>query len=98
GRFPTCTIALPPGTQEFPPQCPSLSPPPGPTGYVMHVQPAGAPDAIWLGCNAAGPPPFYLDSESDGKIGVSGHPSICSHGTSLDCLESVSSGFSLRQD
>lgn len=98
GHFPTCTITGAAGTQEFPAGCPPVSPPPGPTGYVKHVQPAGDPNAFWLGCSASGPPPLFVDSETDGKTGGSGGLSSCARTLAVDCLESVSPGFQLGQD
>jgi hypothetical protein len=81
GRFPTCRAASPPGTQEL--AVPPISTPPGPTGFIEHLQFGGGTN-YWLG-------PFLssgIDSEEDGKVN---QPpvgfSFCS-GVPTDCIGS----------
>lgn len=95
GNFPTCLAPGGVGTQTG--VCPPLGPPPGPAGYVMHVQ---APSAgnYWLGCY--GLPAIGMsgiDSEPDGKtnspaVGVSACSPI-----PTDCVEAAY-GMTFDQD
>jgi hypothetical protein len=96
GNFPTCIVPGAVGTQVF--ACPPISPPPGPTGFVTHLNGGAATGGnFWLGCylNAIG---FYgIDTEPDGKtnspaIGVS----ACS-GIPTDCVEAAF-GMTFDQD
>jgi len=99
GNFPTCVTPGGVGTQTFPPGCPPISTPPGPTGFVRHVQfgPGQPIPNFWLGCygNAIGP--FGIDSEPDGKtntpaIGISACTTI-----PTDCVEAAY-GMTFDQD
>jgi hypothetical protein len=97
GHFPTCTQDSPPGTQTA--VCvPAPGTPPGPTGFVRHIQTATDVDGVWFGCNAA-EPPFAVDSEVDGKVGIApGAFSRCNDVVPTDCFESITPGFSFGQD
>jgi hypothetical protein len=66
GAFPTCFAPGPIGTQTI--SCVATSSPPGPAGFVRHVQGVGG---YWLGCYSI-PGGFYgIDSEPDGKTNSS---------------------------
>src|SRR6185295_14700246 len=87
GRFPTCLNPGPIGTLNAPPACPSITPPPGPAGYVMHQSsPATGPN-YWLGCTAAGGLPLGIDSEPDGKTSPGTPTSACNPNVPGDCVE-----------
>jgi hypothetical protein len=93
GCFPTCLAPGPIGTQQFLCGTPS-GPPPGPAGYVRHVQTPGA--SYWLGC-LSGSPPLGIDSEIDGKTNDLGQPfSACSQ-IPVDCYEAAF-GLNFGQD
>jgi len=98
GHFPTCVAPSAPGTQEI--ACtPPLSTPPGPTGFVHHLQVAGTPGNYWLGCyvNAIGP--FGIDSEPDGKVHTPATGfSACLASLATDCVESFFPGMTFDQD
>jgi hypothetical protein len=95
GHFPNCSAACGIGdqTNETPLQ---ISTPPGPTGFVRHVQ---GPNGFWLGCYAVGTGPFGIDSEADGKVNT---PSIgssaCALGLSTDCAELAFGSMTFDQD
>src|SRR5205823_4970223 len=76
-----------------------ISTPPGPTGFVHHLQAAGSPGNYWLGCyvNAIGP--LGIDSEPDGKVNTppSGI-SACHAGLPTDCVEPAFPGMAFDQD
>ena len=86
GHFPTCGFASPPGTFDV--VCAPHSTPPGPTGFVRHIQPATSNVGFWLGCGDpfAGAP--GVDSEHDGKVNDTGAPiSFCDPGVTVDGTE-----------
>jgi hypothetical protein len=94
GFFPTCIVSCGVGTQTL--ACPPISTPPGPTGWIRHIQP---PQGFWLGCysNALG---FYgIDSEPYGKTNspaVGG--TVCTVPPSpTDCIEAAF-GMTFDQD
>ncbi len=99
GRFPTCTFASPPGTQQL--ICgPPMSTPPAATGFVLHQ--AFATDAVhfWLGCGLP-PGPGGVDSEGNGKVNLAaaaGTPSVCDPNVLTDCVEGTLDGLSFGQD
>ncbi|HSG00537.1 MAG TPA: GEVED domain-containing protein, partial [Vicinamibacterales bacterium] len=95
GRFPTCLTAGPIGTQEIECDVP-LSTPPGPAGYVRHLQAPGAPDAFWLGCGSAADPGLGVDSEVDGKSSLGLAASSCNPAVTVDCIEAF--GLPFGQD
>jgi hypothetical protein len=83
GRFPTCLAACAPfGTMEA--ACPPISTPPGPTGFVRHLQP---PVGFWMGCWGGPGGTAGIDSEVDGKVNT---PAIGSSACGLiptDCVD-----------
>ena len=86
GNFPTCTMICGPfGTMEL--ACPPISTPPGPTGFVRHIQP---PTGYWLGCYPTPGGPMGIDTETDGKVSIMPVPALapskCS-GIPTDCVE-----------
>ena len=82
GHFPTCLAPGAPGTQEF--TCPPLSSPPGPTGYMKHVQ-SGAAN-YWLGCTQTPGGLAGVDSEADGKVSDGPPFSFCNSQIPVDCV------------
>lgn len=94
GRFPTCIAPGPVGTQTF--VCPPISTPPGPTGYVHHIQ-FGMPSNYWLGCyfNAIGP--YGIDNEIDGKTNTPAVGISACGGIPTDCIEAAF-GMTFDQD
>jgi hypothetical protein len=93
GAFPTCLAPGPVATQVLACPPPVPVPPPGPAGYVLHVQ-FGMPPNYWLGCY---PGPMGIDTEPDGKtntpaIGMS----ACSE-IPTDCVEPAF-GLTFDQD
>jgi hypothetical protein len=87
GRFPTCIAATPAGTQEA--ACPPISVSPGPTGFVLHVNPEQE-RGFWLGCSDDAAP-MGIDSEPDGKTSPGGPLSACNE-IPVDCVETTSIG------
>jgi hypothetical protein len=86
GKFPTCLAPGPVGTMEL--ACPPISTPPGPAGYVHHVQPVGAAPHYWLGCYVVPGGAEGIDSEPDGKVNTpSVGSSACHTGLLTDCVE-----------
>lgn len=100
GQFPTCMSSCGAGTQTTSPLCPPLSTPPGPTGFVRHVQfgPDG-PGNFWLGCYGGAGGPFGIDTEPDGKTGspASGVSACSAAGLPTDCAEAAF-GMTFDQD
>jgi hypothetical protein len=98
-HFPTCRFPGTPGDQTIDCGVPQ-STPPGPTGYVAHRHPANQPNGFWFGCTAALPPPWFIDSEQDGKVnGIGlGAPSACDPAVSPDCAETLIPGMPFGQD
>jgi hypothetical protein len=82
-RFPTCLAPTSAGTIES--ACPPPGSPPGPTGYVRHLQ--SGTGNYWLGCfTDAGGALYGIDSEPDGKVSVL--PSLvsaCNPAVGVDC-------------
>jgi hypothetical protein len=99
GQFPTCLTGCGVGTQTFTPLCPPVSTPPGPTGFVRHVQfGPGAAGNFWLGCYGGAAGPFGIDSEPDGKTGSPATGmSACAAGLATDCVEAAF-GMTFDQD
>ena len=95
GHFPTCRLDGPPGDATS--ACGAIPPPPGPTGFVMHVHLASA-SQYWLGCAPAGSLPMGIDGEADGKVNDTGGPfSACNQTQSVDCTETAF-GMTFGQD
>jgi len=92
-HYPTCLAPGAPGTQEF--LCPPRSTPPGPTGYMHHVQ-SGAAN-YWLGCYGTAPDLSGIDSEPDGKTSAGTAASACDPALLTDCALSTFAG-SIGQD
>jgi hypothetical protein len=81
GHFPSCLAPGAPGTQES--FCAPISTPPGPTGYVRHLQ-SGAAN-YWIGCYQGTGGLYGIDSESDAKVWpLGGTTSACSPAVTLD--------------
>jgi hypothetical protein len=97
GHFPTCTQDTGPG--DLTAACvPPPGTPPGPTGFVRHIQTLDDVDGVWFGCNAA-EPPFAVDSEIDGKVSFGGGTfSRCNDAVPVDCFQSFVPGFDFGQD
>ncbi|MFI5370669.1 MAG: GEVED domain-containing protein [Candidatus Eisenbacteria bacterium] len=95
GHFPTCLAPTAPGTFDI--ACtPPLSTPPGPTGFVINVNPAG--DGYWLGCGSPALGPMGIDSEADAKVNSDGSPfSFCTTTLAVDCFENAF-GMKFGQD
>ncbi|OGF26220.1 MAG: hypothetical protein A2V63_07435 [Candidatus Eisenbacteria bacterium RBG_19FT_COMBO_70_11] len=89
--FPTCLSPGPVGTQES--QCPPISTPPGPAGFVRHL---GSLDGYWLGCPVGPLPPMGIDSEPDGKVSIGALGSACAD-IRVDCFEPAF-GINFGQD
>ncbi len=88
GRFPTCVSPSGPGDQELAAECPAISTPPGPTGYVKHKLPGADPLNYWLGCHDDGAgSEMGIDSETDGKVNTppAGF-SFCASSVVTDCV------------
>lgn len=95
GRFPTCTVATPPGDQDV--ICSPGGMPIGPTGFVRHTHLATS-SQYWLGCPLVGIPPMGIDDEPDGKMNDTGAPvSACSPAVAVDCTEAAF-GMTFGQD
>jgi hypothetical protein len=93
GHFPTCLAPSAPGTQQL--ACPPISTPPGPTGYVRHIQ---GPGGYWLGCYSTPGGFMGIDTDPDGKanspaVGFS----ACAPGSKTDCVENAF-GLTFDQD
>ena len=97
GRFPTCLLPGPVGTQQVQVACPPISTVPGATGFVRHQHPALG-QGYWLGCDPANPLPMGIDSEADGKTNDTGAPnSACNETIPVDCFETAF-GLTYGQD
>ena len=95
GHFPTCSAPSAPGTQTF--ACTPISTPPGPTGFVKHLSPAGG-GAYFLGCYPTAAGFEGIDTETDGKINQpSVGWSLCLPGATTDCVETAF-GLTFDQD
>ena len=93
GHFPTCSTPTAAGDLDLAPNCPPISTPPGPTGYVCHLTTAADPFAFWLGCGTPG-----VDGEPDGKFNDNGGPvSNCLTTLAVDCFE-TNFGLTFGQD
>jgi hypothetical protein len=93
GRFPTCLLPGPVGTQEL--ACPPISTLPAATGFVRHVK---LGYGYWLGCDPANPLPMGIDSETNGKTNDTGGPfSACNPTLTVDCFETAF-GLTFGQD
>jgi hypothetical protein len=88
GRFPTCALATPSGTQDT--EClPPLSTMPGPSaGFVRHFASPNDQVEFWLGCGDQGAGILGVDSEHNGKMNDTGLPnSLCDPSLLVDCNE-----------
>jgi flagellar hook capping protein FlgD/GEVED domain-containing protein len=86
GNFPTCSA--PGGVGTYDVVCAPRSTPPGPTGFVRHVEPATSNVGFWLGCGdpISGAP--GVDSETDGKMNDTGAAqSFCNPAVLVDGTE-----------
>ncbi|MBI5835777.1 MAG: hypothetical protein HZB25_00905 [Candidatus Eisenbacteria bacterium] len=93
GRFPTCAFPSAPGTQTL--ACPPISTPPGPTGFIRHLQ---LGNSYWLGCYLTPVGPQGIDSEPDGKTNTPAvGMSVCHPGLPTDCVEKAF-GMTFDQD
>lgn len=95
GRFPTCTVDTPAGTQEL--FCPAISTLPGLTGRVFHAK-TGSTN-FWFGCHGLPGAELGLDGEPDGKVNTpsAGVSSCATPGNATDCVEAAF-GMSFDQD
>jgi hypothetical protein len=93
GRFPTCFAPCgPPGTMEV--ACPPISTPPGPTGFVRHLQ---EPGGYWLGCWGLAGGAAGIDTEADGKVNTPAVGASACAPIPTDCIESAY-GMTFDQD
>lgn len=92
GHFPTCTRPTLPGTQEIAAGCQPISSPPGPTGFMLHLN---GENGYWLGCSASSLP-MGIDGDNNGKVSLGSTASVCD-GSPVDCMESAF-GLTFGQD